>query len=257
MSIDWKRHFDRIVSEILFAQKTARFHRDLSAEHRAEISAPWIIRLARSLASRHIPAHMRLESAEIPWRGIGRLAEHIDLCLQRHIALPEYVIGDFNTNVAPRLILSLRNLEKRLTALNADGNERDGFLSVNCRGGYAHVTVRIPADCVDGLEEYVSHIYEGRDPPTLTDVRARLAGASERLRSLGVVRVVVFGSVAEGCATAASDIDLLYYVRDPLGFESWDLLCEAFEEILERVVDAHGAQRRDQEPRGSMIVWRA
>jgi len=55
-------------------------------------------------------------------------------------------------------------------------------------------------------------------PPTLADVRARLAAASERPRGFGVDQVLVFGSVAAGTVSPASGVDLVHYARERLDF---------------------------------------
>ena len=88
-------------------------------------------------------------------------------------------------------------------------------------------------------------------------MRTRLAAASERLRSFGVDQVLVFGSVAAGTASPASDVDLVYRVREGLDFEHWAALGAAFEAILERVVDAHEVRPSDAPPAGAIVVWRA
>jgi len=258
MAIDWRRHFDQILSEIKFAQALAgRRDSDFPEQVRAETAAVWIMRLNRMLRSRHIPASIRAEAAAIPWRAIARLAEHIDLCIRAQMPLPARVIEDFNTSVAPGLIAPLDALKEKLIMTDADGNARSGLLDLDYRGGHAHATIRIPADRVDALRAFVAQAYAGRDAPTLADVRARLATASERLRQFGVEEIVVFGSVAAGTASAASDVDLVYGVREGRDFERWAALGEAFEAILGRVVDAHEARPGDAPPAGAVLVWRA
>lgn len=258
MAIDWRRHFGHVVNEIVHAQAAAhRSYGDLPEALRLEAAAMWIRRLDRMLRSRHIPAEMRAEATAIPWRGIARLAEHIDLCIRAHLPLPARVIEDFNTRVAPGLIAPLDALKEQLIMTDADGNARSGLLDLDYRGGHAHATVRIPADRVDALRAFVAQAYAGRQAPTLAEVRTRLAAASGRLRQFGVEEIVVFGSVAAGTASPASDVDLVYRVRKELDFEHWAELGEAFEAILERVVDAHEARPGDAPPAGAVLVWRA
>lgn len=61
----------------------------------------------------------------------------------------------------------------------------------------------------------------------LDRIRERVARAEGRLRSLGVVRVVLFGSYASGRATAASDVDLLVLVRERKDKGNYHEICEA------------------------------
>jgi len=258
MTIDWQRHFGRIVSEIKFAQALAgRRDSDLPEQIQAETAAVWIRRLDRMLRSRHIPVSVRADATAIPWRAITRLAAHIDICIRAQLPLPARVIEDFNASVAPGLIAPFGKLKERLIMMNADGNGRDGILDCSYRGGHAHATIRIPADRVDALRAFVAQAYKGRGAPTLADVRTRLAAASERLRQIGLEQVLVFGSVAAGTAGPASDIDLVDRVREGLDFEHWAELGAAFEAILERVVDAHEVRPSDAPPAGAIVVWRA
>jgi predicted nucleotidyltransferase len=258
MAIDWDHHFRRIESEIAQARRRAvrGAFADLPARERRASEARWIRTLAAMLASRHIPPEMRTASPAIPWRAIARLADYVDWCARTGMALPGSVIDDFNKDAAPAMVPALRELKGRLAMVDADGNDRSGILAVSARGGFAHVTVRVPADALPALRTCVARLYEGRAAPTLADVRARLMAASARLRHFGVTEVLVYGSVAAGCAAPASDVDLVYRVGERLDFERWARLCDVFEEVLDRVVDAHLLEEGTMPPSGAIIAWK-
>jgi len=258
--IDWARHFGRIEAEIAAARRRVRrgHFRDLPPRWRRESEAQWIAILAAMLKSKHIPAVARAETPDIPWRAISRLADYIELCRRHRWEVPPSVLDDFNTRAALRLVPALRALKEQLAMANADGNDGSGILSRgDPRGGFTHVTLRVPVEAIPALQAWVARIYEGRPAPTLEDVRARLAAASARLRDLGVTEVAVFGSVAKGHAAPASDVDLVYRTSARLDFSRWADLCELFEAVLERVVDAHAARPEDASPAGAVVVWRA
>ena len=72
---------------------------------------------------------------------------------------------------------------------------------------------------------------------TLQEVRLILQGHSSELRErYDVTTIAVFGSVARGDQTAASDVDILVDLRQPVGWEIVHLQ-QRLEEILGLQVD--------------------
>lgn len=257
MAIDWHNHFTRIEAEIVWARRRAvrRVFANLPTRYRHECEAAWIRTLAAMLASRHIPAEVRAATPAIPWRAIARLAAHVDWCTRNGEPLPGSVIDTFNKRQAVRLVPALRKLREHLAMTDADGNERTGILDVSPRGGFVHVMVRVPESELPRLRTCIGRLYEGRPAPTLDDVRTRLAAASARLRAHGVTDIWVYGSVARGCASPASDVDLAYRSDERPDFQEWASLTDAFEEILGRVVDGHLLGAGVPAPTGAVVVW--
>jgi predicted nucleotidyltransferase len=71
----------------------------------------------------------------------------------------------------------------------------------------------------------------------LTAIREKLASALPELRLRYPIRSLgVFGSVARGEGTTASDVDLLVAFFEPVGLEIVDLVIE-LEQVLGRRVD--------------------
>jgi uncharacterized protein len=72
----------------------------------------------------------------------------------------------------------------------------------------------------------------------LEEIRARLDAHAERIRSdLGIVSLSVFGSVARGQTTAASDIDVLVEFSGEADFDRFMELKERLEGLLGMRVD--------------------
>ncbi|MFV0318662.1 MAG: helix-turn-helix domain-containing protein [Microthrixaceae bacterium] len=85
-----------------------------------------------------------------------------------------------------------------------------------------------------------------RQPPTLDALRAvsnEIATAASRF---GGTNVRVFGSVARGCATEASDVDLLIDVPAGTGLIGVEQIADAVSEVIPWPVDivTSGAARR-------------
>ena len=103
----------------------------------------------------------------------------------------------------------------------------------------------------------ISEQDERGQPPTLADVLAILREQAGTLRTRGILHAGVFGSIARGEATVASDVDILVEIDYATGFGTMDLieLEERLASMLGRRVDLvsvgglkrgkHDAIRRD------------
>jgi len=76
-----------------------------------------------------------------------------------------------------------------------------------------------------------------REPPTLAMLFSRRAEIIARAAEHGATHVRVFGSVADGAATAASDIDLLVSLEPGRTYADVDELEDALEALLGYHVD--------------------
>ena len=73
---------------------------------------------------------------------------------------------------------------------------------------------------------------------TFEDAVNRLAAVEERIRSLGVARLALFGSVLRGDAGPESDVDVLVtFVEGRKTFDRFLALSELLEECLGRRVE--------------------
>ena len=83
--------------------------------------------------------------------------------------------------------------------------------------------------------------YRGRVtavPPTRNEVVLALQGASDEIRSLGVKRLSLFGSVLRDEATSASDVDLLVeFLPGEKTFDHFVALSDLLERTVGRRVD--------------------
>ncbi len=75
-------------------------------------------------------------------------------------------------------------------------------------------------------------------PPRRTEIISRLNGIEDQIRSLGVRRLALFGSVARGEDHPESDVDILVSFDPALKtYDNYFALCELLEGVLERSVD--------------------
>jgi predicted nucleotidyltransferase len=75
-------------------------------------------------------------------------------------------------------------------------------------------------------------------PTTREDVLARMRDQHAAMRSLGVQRLALFGSIARNQGTAHSDIDLLVeFEPRRKSYDAWLRLVELLESALGRPVD--------------------
>jgi uncharacterized protein len=76
------------------------------------------------------------------------------------------------------------------------------------------------------------------EPLTRDGAIARLVGAEDALRALGVARLALFGSVARNEARPNSDVDILVqFVPGTKSYEHFLALCDLLEARLGRRVD--------------------
>lgn len=74
-------------------------------------------------------------------------------------------------------------------------------------------------------------------PPHLADLQRKVAEVLAAFpRRSAVAKLYVFGSTARGEATAASDVDLLAELREPMGFDFFGLEID-LETVLSQKVD--------------------
>jgi predicted nucleotidyltransferase len=253
--IDWDLHCRRIIA--VLEQGDMTWPCELE-RLRHGVVAWYVPVLARLLGSRHIPDSVRSQHPGIPWRGIQRLAAHIER-VNRGIwpnDLDPAVIHSFHNDKRPALIEETRRMREFLVGTDVDGNMRDGVLAVQERGRFVHITLRLPDSASRKLSEFIRKAYAGEPVLTVEAARQRLASAAAELRARGVSWIGVYGSVARGTATASSDVDLAYRLTHEPTFDDWVALSETFERILGKIVDAHRV--KDEEcPDECVIIWEA
>lgn len=257
-AIDWETHFSAVIDCLQEMHRCVEG--SVSDPERHSRMLAWMMRgIALRLRSRHIPPAARARFPEIPWHGIAAWLAREDALEGTGMLHPEGGAGllDF-TRAAPALVAPLRRLQEELEMMDADGNQRDGVLAWEQRAAFAHVTLRLPADRVGTVLAALEQAYEGIEAPTREGVRATLATIGDKLAAQGIRRLRVIGSVAQGVATPASDIDLLYEAA-PTG-NAWRLWCDLLallEGALGRVVDLHEFARLPARSRaGAVTVWR-
>jgi predicted nucleotidyltransferase len=236
-----------------------RIPRHGSTRLRVSIASWYIEPLARLLGSRHIPGTVREQYPRIPWQRVADLAAY--LVRIRSGAWPPAgdfdLIRDFNRRYAPRLMREFTKMRAAMAGSKIDGNQRDGILAQHKSGRFVHVTVRIPEEALDGLWPFLNAAYEDEIVPTTAYVEGALRKISRRLRALGLTAIFVYGSVARGAASAASDVDLAYRLRGEIDADRWMAIKRLLETALGKVVDAHRIQRDERPPKPAHRVWRA
>jgi predicted nucleotidyltransferase len=136
-----------------------------------------------------------------------------------------------------------------------DGSRRDGILMQETSGRFLHVTLRVPAHRLDSLYRFLDAAYVDEIVPNTSSVRKALKGVSRELGALGMTAVYVYGSVARGTASAASDIDLAYQLSHEIDLDRWVQINRLLEEALGKVVDAHRIEPDELPPRPFTRVW--
>jgi predicted nucleotidyltransferase len=211
--------------------------------------------------SRHVPDFIRAEFPEFPW-----------VRLNRWLSLPEYdfdlpfgveptyerLARSFGEFEAPALISVVRKIKERcMEHDDLDGNPRNGVLERHQRGGFVHITMRVPVSGEARVVAALESVLADHPSPTLDGLKAALVGLDGALRELGVAELYVGGSVARGEAGPASDYDMFYRLADKpeRAWRVWGELADLLEGELGRVVDLHdieGYSHPDGEP---ILVW--
>lgn len=254
--IDWDTHFRRALALLhLRRHILVPHHRPIRL--RAHTESWYIEPLARLLGSRHISETVRARFPDIPWQLTARLASYLRRVGQGTWPLrPDFeLIRDFNRRYAPRLIREIRKMRLAMAGSDRDANRRDGILAQETSGRFLHVTLRIPAHTLDDLRRFLDDAYANEVAPTVGHVRDALGLVTRQLRALGVATIYVFGSVARGEASAASDIDIAYQLRGPVDLDRWMEINRLLESALGKVIDAHRIERREMPPHPFHRVW--
>lgn len=141
--------------------------------------------------------------------------------------------------------------DQRYQTMGQLGLERRG-------GGQSIVTVTLPDSAMPQLEVLLQAVHAERRPLTLDDVRQACWESDAVLRAAHAVRLWVYGSVATGTATSASDVDLL--VELDTQRQVWPSVSEvqqALEDRLEHLVDAFPGGADAATANGAVLVWEA
>ena len=119
-----------------------------------------------------------------------------------------------------------------------DGDLPEGMLDRDVRGRFAEVTLRLPAAFLPRVEALLAEAYADEHALGRAEVERLLAEHSDRLRAMGVRRLLVCGEVARGTATPSSDVHVAYEAE--LGGEHprdfWSGLLDFLEEVIGKVV---------------------
>jgi predicted nucleotidyltransferase len=254
--IDWDMHC-RCALALLRSRRHILVPQHRSIRLRTHTECWYIEPLARLLGSRHIPDTVRAQFPRIAWQLTARLASYLRRVGQGTWPLrPDLeLIRDFNRRYAPQLVREIRKMRLAMARSDIDANRRDGILAQETSGRFLHVTLRIPAHTLDDLRRFLDDAYANEVTPTVGHVRDALGLVTRQLRALGVATIYVFGSVARGEASAASDIDIAYQLRGPIDLDGWMEINRLLETALGKVIDAHRIEPREMPPQPFYRVW--
>ena len=180
-------------------------------------------------AAQRVSDDFKAQHTEIPWRQIDDLRNHLTPSLA---PTDDKLVWKSATELAPSLLALLESVLSAEPAMDSTGGAAERGTSPRAtvrqaeeRGASPRATVRqaeergaSPRATVwrprPGVEreldaERLRALTEGEIAPTREIVLAALYDVRSRLRSFGVRRIGVFGSVARNAARADSDIDIL------------------------------------------------
>ena len=166
-------------------------------------------------AAHRVSDDFKAQHTEIPWRQIDDLRNHLTPSLA---PTDDELVWKAATELAPSLLALLESVLSAEPAMDSTGGAAERGTSPRAtvrqaeeRGASPRATVWRPRPGVEREldAERLRALTEGEIAPTREIVLAALYDVRSRLRSFGVRRIGVFGSVARNAARAGSDIDIL------------------------------------------------
>ncbi len=166
-------------------------------------------------AAQRVSDDCKTQHTEFPWRQIDDLRNHLTPSLA---PTDDELVWKAATELAPSLLALLESVLSAEPAMDSTGGAAERGTSPRAtvrqaeeRGASPRATVWRPRPGVEREldAERLRALTEGEIAPAREIVLAALYGVRSRLRSFGVRRIGVFGSVARNAARAGSDIDIL------------------------------------------------
>ena len=187
-------------------------------------------------AAHHVSDELKAQHTEIPWRQIADMRNHL---IHEYVPTDNELVWKAATEHAPHLLARLerllRTLPKTTSTMRAEEQGTSPRAAAWQRGSSGFVENSVHC------QENTNRVHELRKRasiPTKECVLAELYKVRATLRSYGVWRIGVFGSVARNAAHTDSDIDIVVDIpRGQITVDNFFGLQDFLEHHFQRKVD--------------------